>query len=86
MSNTTTNKAVESDSIINQEMRNRDIDMDILTTVIKHCSKEIYEATRSHSGFEIASCAGDTLELILLMKRAAELLDNLYTENTSLSV
>lgn len=86
MSNTTTNKAVESDSIINQEMRNRDIDMDMLATVIKHCSKEIYEATRSHSGFEIASCAEETKDMILLMERAIELLDDLYTSNTSLSV
>lgn len=86
MSNTTTNKAVESYSIINQELRNRDIDMDILTTVIKHCSKEIYEATRSHSGFEIASCAEETMDMIILMRRAIELLEALYTENTSLSV
>ena len=64
----------------------RDTDMDMLKCVLQHCSKEIYDATLSHSGYEIASCADETLELILLMKRAIELLDNLYNENTTLRV
>lgn len=64
----------------------RDTDMDMLATVIRHTAKEIYEATRSHSGYEIASCAAETKDMIILMKRAIELLDDLYTNNTSLSV
>lgn len=68
------------------EIELRDTDMDALKCVLQHCSKEIYDATLSHTGYEIASCADDTLELIRLMKRAIELLDNLYTENTTLRV
>lgn len=68
------------------EIEIRDTDMDMLKCVLQYCSKEIYDATLSHSGYEIASCADETLDKILLMKRAIELLDNLYNENTTLRV
>lgn len=80
---------MESKSMNNNnisDIKLRDTDMNALKCVLQHCSKEIYDTTRSHSGYEIASCAVDTLELIILMKRAIELMDDLYSKNTSLSV
>ena len=63
-----------------------DLDMDMLKCVIQSSAKEIYDATSSNSGYEIARTADETLEKIIAMIRAIELLDKLYTENTMLRV
>ena len=64
----------------------RDQDMDMLKTLIQHTAKEIFDAMISTSGYYIAQNADETLQHVLLMKRAIELMDELYRKNNCLSV
>lgn len=78
---------MEKDNMNNiSDIKLRDMDMDALKYVLQHCSKEIYDSTRSHSGYEIAANVEDILNAILLMKRAAELLDDLNTDSDEFEV
>lgn len=65
-------------------MEERDLDMEMLKSVIQYLSKEIYDTMISDSGYRVASDADETREKILMMNRAIELLDALYENNTCL--
>lgn len=65
-------------------MEERDLDMEMLKSVIQYLSKEIYDTMISDSGYRVASSADDIRQSILMMSRAIELLGALYENNTCL--
>ena len=65
-------------------MEKRNLDMEMLKSVIQYLSKEIYDTMLSNDGYRVASDADETRQRILMMNRAIELLDALYENNTCL--
>ncbi len=66
----------------------RDIDIKMLTLVLQHCSKQIYDAASVCDGYAIARDEhfdGNISERINVMKRATVLMNLLYDNNCSIT-
>lgn len=66
----------------------RNLDIEMLIVVLRHCSKEIYDAASVCDGYMIARDEhfdGNISKRISLMKRATELINLLYDNNCSIT-
>lgn len=66
----------------------RNLDIEMLIVVLRHCSKEIYDAALSCDGYVIARDEhfdGNISKMINLMKRATELINLLYDNNCTIT-